>query len=424
MSMQPLLRFQAVSKRFSFSAEQPHTVLESIIAAFRRRRRQQQQLWAVRDVTFDVLAGESVGLIGRNGSGKSTLLKLAAGIIRPTTGRVLVGGRLGALLELGAGFHPDLTGRENIILNASILGLSRQDVLRCYDAIVAFSELEEFIDVPVKHYSSGMYMRLGFSVAVHVNPDILIVDEILAVGDQNYQEKCIERIFEMKRDGVTVIMVSHQLETMRSLCSRLIWLEHGAVKAAGPADEVIARYLQFSQRQAHGEVGYGLGESGPFRRWGTAEIEITGVRLLDGNGEEQELFSTGEPMTVQIEYTVHQPVTEPEFGLAIYRHDGVHVNGSNNRLARLPISASRPGAAVVRYRAKALPLLPALYRLTVAVHDGTRPHAYDYHDQAYSFRVAGRGDEQEGLVAIPATWDWEPLPGAIANRREALATGG
>ncbi|MCI0396474.1 MAG: ABC transporter ATP-binding protein [Chloroflexi bacterium] len=416
MSEQPVIRFENVSKRFVFSASQPQTVLETVIAAFSRRGRQQEQaLWAVKDVTFDVMAGNSLGIIGRNGSGKSTLLKLAAGILRPTTGRIVVRGRLSALLELGAGFHPDLTGRENIFLNAAILGLTREDVLQCYDSIVAFSELDEFINVPVKHYSSGMYMRLGFSVAVHVSPDILIVDEILAVGDQAFQEKCMERIHQMKRQGTTIILVSHTLDTMRSLCSHLVWLEHGAVQAAGPADEVIARYLQFSHQKAHGQSGgqggYGVNGAGAFRRWGTGEIEITGVRFLNGAGEEQRLFQTGEAMTVEIAYTVHRPVAEPEFGLAIFRHDGVHLNGPNHRLAQVPVRTDRPGRGVIRYRIHSLPLLPALYRLTAAVHDGLRPHAYDFHEQAYTFRVVAGGNvETEGVVEMPATWEWELEP--------------
>ncbi|MFO7537228.1 MAG: ABC transporter ATP-binding protein [Chloroflexota bacterium] len=404
--MEPLIVFENISKQFAFALGKPQTFLESFINIFKRQPAQDQNLWAVRDLSFAVHKGECLGLIGRNGSGKSTALKLVARILRPSTGYMRIRGRVSALLELGAGFHQDLTGRENIYLNASVLGLSRDDVDSAFDSIVNFSELGEFIDMPVKHYSSGMYMRLGFSVAIHVRPDILIVDEILAVGDYAFQTKCIDRIYEMKRQGTTIIMVSHDLEMMRRLCTHLLWMEKGEMQAYGPTEEVAVAYRDYSQERVNQQMAPHTGHH--FERWGSREVEITAVRFLNAAGEEQTLFRTGEALTIEMEYLAHQPLREPEFGLAIYHQNGAQVNGPNSRLAHLAIGTIE-GQGTVRYHVERLLLLPARYEVTVAIHDSRLTHAYDYHKQAYQFRVTvGEGGETEGLVAIPARWQWQP----------------
>jgi ABC-type polysaccharide/polyol phosphate transport system ATPase subunit len=417
MSSSPvIIRCRSVSKRFIYTPDTPQTVLESVIAALTHRgARRPQELWAVRDASFEVRAGESVGIVGRNGSGKSTMLKLITRILRPTSGTVQVNGRLSALLELGAGFHPDLTGRENIYMNGSLLGLRKEQIASRYNAIVAFSELEEFIDMPVKHYSSGMYMRLGFSVAVHVDPDILIVDEILAVGDQSFQTKCLERIHEMKQNGVTILMVSHNLDSVRTMCSHLIWMDHGHIKAVGPSAQVAADYLAHSSRRDGDRLtGYDNGHaSSTFTRWGTGDIEICGVRFLDGQGNEQTAFKTGDAMTIEISYVAHKPIIDPEFGLGIYRQDGVHVNGPNNRVGGLPLGLVK-GEGIVRYCIERLPLLPGLYQTTAAVHDSRIARAYDFHERAYPFRVVAGGTlESEGILALAASWQWQPLSEAV-----------
>lgn len=405
MGEMPAIHFQNVNKRFVFTADKPQTILEAFLSVFRRRRQPRQPLWAVRDVDFAVQPGQSLGIVGRNGSGKSTVLKLAARILRPTTGTVAVNGRISALLELGAGFHPDLSGRENIYLNGSVLGLSKHDLDSRFADIVAFSELAEFIDMPVKHYSSGMYMRLGFSVAVHVDPDILIVDEILAVGDYAFQTKCLDRIREMQRAGVTIVMVSHQLQTIRNLCSHAIWMDHGQVRAQGETDAVLPAYMEHFETEPGGRRGV-ITET-RFRRWGTGEVEITGVRFVDGAGQVCETFTTGQPFAVEIRYMAHEAVREPEFGLAIFHQDGTHIMGPNTRQAGVSRGVvSGPG--LVRYRLDYLPLLPASYRLTVAIHDTQLPRAFDYHEEAYPFRVvAGPGEKRQGLIDLPAHWDWE-----------------
>ena len=238
--MTTAIHFENVSKRFMLQHERPRSFQEVFVHRFRRASK--SEFWALRNVSFEVKQGETVGLIGANGSGKSTVLKLTSRIIEPTSGRITVSGRLSALLELGAGFHPDLTGRENIYLNGSILGLSRRDMARKFDDIVAFADLGQFIDMPVRSYSSGMHMRLGFSVAIHVDPEILLVDEVLAVGDQAFQAKCFRKIEELQREGVTIVLVSHDLDEVNRLCDWVMWLANGELKALGPSVEVTARY--------------------------------------------------------------------------------------------------------------------------------------------------------------------------------------
>ena len=405
-NIQPAIRFNNVSKRFTYAREQPQSIQETLTSLIgRRRKHPKRDLWAVNDLSFDLYPGQSLGIVGRNGSGKSTVLKLIARIIRPTSGQVAVHGRVSALLELGAGFHPDLTGRENIALNASVLGLTQKDVDRNFDAIVEFSELGEFIDMPVKHYSSGMYMRLGFSVAIHVDPDILIVDEILAVGDQAFQTKCIDRIHEMHRAGVSIILISHNLNVVRRMCSNLIWLENGHMRASGPTEEVANQY----KYQSDTTIGRQLTAENvrrSFNRWGSHEIEIAGFRFLNADGEEQAYYQTGDSMTIEIDYVAHEPVSKPEFGLAIFRQDGQQVNGPNSQLAGLEVGTIE-GAGTIQYHVKELPLLPALYQVTAAIHNTQLTHAYDYHELAYPFRVVSGGTkETDGLVALPADWTW------------------
>ena len=405
---QPVIRLENLSKRFETVTEAPHSFWETLISRFsppaeKPSKREKQPLWAVKDVNLEVKPGESLGILGRNGSGKSTLLKLITRIIRPTNGRVLINGRVSALLELGAGFHADLTGRENIYLNASLLGLDNQYIDAHFDSIVAFSELESFIDTPVKYYSSGMYMRLGFSIAVHVQTQILIIDEILAVGDQSFQSKCINHIYEMKRQGVTIILVSHSLDTMRKLCSRLIWMERGEVRANGSPEELIQQYLMYLHEREHQTS---LKKEAAFERLGTCEIEITGIRLLDAEEKARNNFLTGEPLTIEINFTAHKLIREPEFGLAIYRQDGLQINGPNTQLAGLRIDQVE-GDGKIYYHIHQLPLLPAEYLLSVAVHDSRYTLTYDHHVKAYKFRVDSGGTREiYGLIEMPATWSW------------------
>ncbi len=397
--MSAVIQFDSVSKKFILHHERARSFQELAVGLFRRNNRSREEFWALRDVSFAVEQGETVGIIGPNGAGKSTVLKLVARIIEPTSGRIKVRGRIGALLELGAGFHPDLTGRENIYLNGSILGLSRADIRRRLDDIIGFAELERFIDIPVKHYSSGMYVRLGFSVAVHTDPEVLLVDEVLAVGDQAFQRKCLERIDELRRRGVTVLFVSHSADAVRALCNRALWLHEGRLVADDAAEAVVRRYLEYSWGRD--------GASQPAaeeRRWGTGKIRIVRVRLLDGEGQERQHFRTGEPLVVEMRYRAEGRVERPVFGLAVHRSDGVHITGPNTQFAGLDIPAVE-GEGVVTYTIPALPLLEGLYHISVSAHNWEDTEMYDYHDRMYAFIVRKGEGERYGIIRMGGIWN-------------------
>jgi hypothetical protein len=267
---------------------------------------------------------------------------------------------------------------------------------------VEFSELGEFIDMPVKHYSSGMYMRLGFSVAVHVEPEVLIIDEILAVGDQSFQSKCIDRIYELKRKGTTIILVSHNLRTVQELCSRLIWLEQGLVKMSGEPESIIDAYLESQQGWIVNRKADGSG----WERWGSRQIELTSVKILNKLGEPVENFKLGQSMTVEMRYRANQPVKEPVFGLSFFRPDGTYLSGPNNQISGLHLGTVS-GEGVLRYCLPELSLNPATYYLTAAIYDKAGELPYDHHEKAYRFRVVAQNDNQyNGLVQFPSSWEW------------------
>ncbi len=405
-----VIRFDSVSKQFKLSLSRPRTVQEVFLHLLAvRRDHRRETFWAVRDATFDISQGETVGLIGANGAGKSTVLKLASRIIYPTAGQVDVHGRIGALLELGTGFHPDLTGRENIYLNGSLMGLGREDMRGKLDAIIAFSELGSFIDMPVKHYSSGMYMRLGFSTAVHVDPDILLVDEVLAVGDQAFQQKCQKRVARLAKSGATILFVSHSLDAVRSICQRAIWMEDGRVHADGDTDWVAQLYadhtwnLMESRLRAGNDIDAPVGLDGELQRWGSHCVEINGISLLDAKGSPCLSFATAEPLRVRIHYTAHQRIANPVFGLAIYRSDGLHLTGPNTQEARLKIPFIE-GSGWVEWVVDSLPLLAGQYDVSVAVYDHALTHAHDHHHRMYSFLVRG-APTPAGLFDFAGTWE-------------------
>jgi lipopolysaccharide transport system ATP-binding protein len=314
---------------------------------------------------------------------------------------------------LGAGFHPDLTGRENVYLNGSILGIGRSEMHTLYDDIVAFSEMERFIDVPVKHYSSGMYMRLGFSIAIHVRPDILLVDEVLAVGDRAFQQRCLDEIARVKKRGVAIILVTHDLGAARNLCDRAIWLDEGQVQADGDTGQVIDQYvihaLEETGQQVQVEAAEVEGESAsrdsaPWRQ-GSGEVEIVRVQFLDGRGVEKRAFTTGETFVARMHYSAHQRVEKPLFGVALHHADGFHVCGPNTRLADYSIE-SIEGDGTIDFIIPHLPFLQGSFLLTAAVFDPDGIEAYDYHSQAYSFRVSPseKTREEHGVLEVPSHW--------------------
>ena len=446
------IEVEGVSKRFTLQRDRPRSFQELFLYAIHRGNGQSRQsFWALRDVNCLVPEGAILGIIGENGSGKSTLLKLIARIIEPTHGCIRVHAPVSALLELGAGFHPDLTGRENIYLNSSILGLSRAETQRHFDDIVAFAELERFIDVPVKHYSSGMYVRLGFAVATCLNPRILLVDEILAVGDLAFQDKCMRRIADLRNAGTTIVFVTHDIDAVQRLCSSAIWLDHGTVRADGPTAEVIDAYRdkvtaqqeerlarqQEALRQAlaadqstlqlklNGRVVdlKPLNDGGPpQRRFGSREVEITGVSFIDGQGRERYVFYTGQPFTVRIFYRARRPVERPVFGLAIHRQDGTPICGPNTLTSHFDVGTVE-GTGYIDYRVDSLPLLEGSYDLSVSAYDETLKHAYDHQHRLYQFMVqAGKLRQVQGFFYIPCTWSLgEPSrsPSTMGRPREA-----
>jgi len=422
--MATAVEFENVSKRFIVHHEKPRSFQELAVSFFKRTNASWEELWALRDISFAVERGRTLGIIGPNGSGKSTLLKLITRILEPTSGRVVVNGKVSALIELGAGFHPDLTGRENVFLNGSLLGMSRREMEEKFEEIVEFTELGRFIDMPLKHYSSGMQMRLGFAIATSVDPDILLIDEVLAVGDEAFQRKCMRKIAEFKRRGKTIVFVSHDLDAVRELCSEVIWLDGGVIRARGRPDEVIVQYLRDIGEEAPLELAVPAEEvepaveeetvqpveepaeaaSQPPSRWGSGEVEITKVEFLDGRGNPCHTFRTGERMMARIHYLAHRRIERPVFGVAIYRDDGVHVNGPNTKTSDYPIDYIE-GEGSIDYVVDSLPLLEGEYQFSAAVYDYSCTHPYDHHERMYSFEVRrGRVKDAYGVFYIPCEW--------------------
>jgi ABC-type polysaccharide/polyol phosphate transport system ATPase subunit len=364
-----------------------------------------QTFTAVDGVSFEVPRGCTFGVIGENGSGKSTLLKLLAGITKPTRGTLTVNGRISALIELGAGFHPEISGRENVAINGIMVGLTRREVDERFDAIVDFAELRPFIDAPVKTYSSGMYMRLGFAVAIHVDPEVLLIDEVLAVGDEAFTRKCLDKIGEFRRHGKTILLVTHSLGLVEKMCDEVLWMRRGKKADEGDPKRVVDAYLTYvaggeeallahEHGQSRGEqpadAPTGPGDAGPYRegRWGSREIEVTSVRLLDDRGQERHVFVPGEPLTVELGLHAATPVEDFVFGIGLFNTDGVSVYGTNTHLEEF-VPQVVHGTGALSFVIETLQLVEGTYLLDVAAHrrDGT---PYDYHRGLYSFRVKSR----------------------------------
>jgi ABC-2 type transport system ATP-binding protein len=370
---QPVIEVEGVSKRFRLFHERPSSVKERIL---RFRRPRAEDFWALRDVEFEVPPGKTCGLVGPNGSGKTTLLKIIGGILRPTGGRVTTRGRIAALLELGAGFHPELTGRENVYLNASILGLSKQETDRYFDDIVGFAELEEFIDNQVKYYSSGMFVRLGFAVAVHVDPEILLIDEVLAVGDEGFQKKCLDRVGAMQAEGRTIVFVTHAMAFVQQICDSAVLLDGGRMQASGDVEQVIREFRAVMARRRTG-----LDEESA-----TREVEITEVDLLDSEGSPRSMVAPGQSLSVQIELRANKPVDDPVVVVGIHNARDEWVFTSDTE--RLGVDLGKlDGKLRVTFDLKAIPLLEGQYFLTIGVRDRANQVVYDWHNRKYPFDV-------------------------------------
>lgn len=378
---------------------------------------------ALKGVTFDVAAGRTFGIIGRNGSGKSTMLKLIAGIGRPTEGTVAVKGRVSALIELGAGFHPEISGRENVYINGMMLGLTKREVAVRFDDIVAFAELEDFIDAPVKTYSSGMYMRLGFAVAIHVDPDVLLVDEVLAVGDEAFTHKCLDKFAEFKRRGRTVLLVTHSLDLVTRFCDEALWLDGGVARLQGDPKRVVDAYLldvagvenQTLDEEAAGRVEQaGSDGSAPHDlpsdmskavegRWGSREVEISAVAFAGRNGQPAHVFHSGDPVDIRLQVRAREPVSDLVFGVGIFNADGVCCYGTNTDIEGAA-SGAMTGDGQVTFTIDRLDLVEGSYKVDVAAHRKNGA-PYDYHRLLHTLRVVSSVKET-GIFRPPHRWNF------------------
>ena len=399
------VRAESVSRRFRVEATEARTLKELVLA---RGRGKATDVWALRDVSFAIEPGEAVGLVGRNGSGKTTLLKLVSGILKPTGGTLAVGGLVGSLLELGAGFHPDFSGRENVFLNGAIHGLSRAQVRERMDEIVTFAGLEQAIDLPVRTYSSGMVMRLGFAIAAHVEADLLLLDEVFAVGDEAFQRKCFGKIFEFKQRGGTIVFVSHDASAVERLCDRAILLRHGRVEFDGPTHDAIVRYHRLlAEEEDPAERGAGL------REWGTGEARIEAVELLGADGETRTQFLAGEGAALRLRVSAERPLPAPRLSWELRGEGGILLAAGIAELGDLGWDGGAP--LPLRFEIEQLPLADGRFTFRLALTDPESGRLLHHLDEAASLLVYPGGDER-GLVRVEGSWAREES-GAAAELR-------
>lgn len=411
--MDPAIRVCEVSKRYRLGEHLRDTMLrEALIGWMSRRPRpadddDDRDLWALRDVSFEVPRGEVLGLIGRNGAGKSTLLKVLSRITYPTSGSVDVQGRLASLLEVGTGFHDELSGRENIYLNGSILGMKRREIEQRLDAIVAFSGVERFLDTPIKRYSSGMRLRLGFAVAAHLDPEVLLVDEVLAVGDAEFQRKCLDAMSDLRSGGRTVLFVSHNMAAVENLCSRALWIDGGTIRQDGPAADVIRSYLATFGASSGTRIELRDSDN----RRGDGRIRLTGLDILDADCNPLALICTGDPLRFRLSFDVHERIDEPHFGLELHTDLGTRVTEVSTWGCGHEIPSVHPGEHSIDLEIDALNLMPGRYYISLWV-ERPGPVHFDVLDrcaaidvEASNFYGSGRGVEPRlGVVALPCRW--------------------
>jgi lipopolysaccharide transport system ATP-binding protein len=418
---EPAISAERVSKRFWLHRERRSGLKERFV---RGRPPRAEEFWALRDATFSIARGSTFGLLGQNGSGKSTTLKVLAGIYRPTSGRVTINGRVSALLELGAGFHGDLTGRENIRLNGAILGLSGRQIDAAMDDIIDFAGIGEFIDSPVKIYSSGMFVRLGFAVAVSLDPEILMVDEVIAVGDEEFQRKCFDYLYELRKRGTTVVLVSHSLGLIRDLCDQAAWVDGGMIQSVGTAREVVDKYLAaVNERELHAPHADDTRPPLETRnaRIGSGEVRVTSVEYLDGEGRSTGVLLAGSPCTIRMRFSAGSPVRRAVFGLTLQHESGANVAGPNS--GRIGPFALDPGSGYVDFVVDELLLQAGSFQVTTAIVDGV--HMYDYADREFDLHVRGQGNDEPGLIRMPGEWkppvmvaqSDAPIAGSILRNR-------
>lgn len=361
------LQLKNVSKKYRIrrDADGNGSVLRKLLSI----RKRKEDFWALKDISFDVQRAEALGIIGHNGAGKSTILKLLSRITTPTTGEIMINGRLSALIEVGSGFHPELTGRENVYLNGSILGMTRREITQKLESIVEFAELRQFIDTPVKRYSSGMYVRLGFSIAAHLNPDVLLLDEVLAVGDAAFQSKCIQRIMELKKNGTTIVFISHDLRAVQQLCDRVILLKKGHIEAEGDPAGTIAKY-QSSSAQLAGRATAALGQNP------TGEAVISSLSFYDENENECLSFETGRPMRAVLNYRVDRPLSDVIFEVQFYSQEDRLCSFFTSETLGRTIDVE-PGEGSIVFDCSSVGLGPGVYFIDAGIRNRLAPYGID-----------------------------------------------
>ncbi len=385
---------EGLGKKFRLMQDRNWTLKATLLAGHRTRY---EEFWALRDVSFEIPTGETFGIVGGNGSGKSTLLKVLAGILRADEGSAVARGRLSALLELGAGFHPELTGRENVYLNGSILGFTSREIRNLFDDIVEFAELEQFIDEPVRNYSSGMYMRLGFSVAIHVEPEILLVDEILAVGDLTFQKRCLDRFARLRDEGRTVVVVSHDLDMIGRLCDSSVWINKGELASVGSSSSVLEDFISHDENS-----DMSMSDQSHQLRLKPDDL-VKSLDLVDINGQSMSSTASGQPALIRVRYDADgagEPVT---VALGLYRADGTHVSSINSGAATS--AGNDIGIIEVDYEMPSLPVQPGTYEISIALHSRDMTKVFERHTHLFRFEVDPvAGSHQTGLVALGGNW--------------------
>ena len=392
---------QAISKQYNrYPTHRPRTFMEAVLWG-PRRRQPVERFWALREVSFAVAPGQMLGVVGQNGAGKSTLLQILSGVVSPDQGKVLLRGRMGALLDLGAGFHPDLTGRENLYVSAIVAGLTRREAERQFDAILSFAELEAFIDNPVRTYSTGMQMRLAFAVAIHTQPDVLLVDEFLSVGDLAFQAKCLERIAQLKGDGCAVVLISHNIEQIQLLCDQAIWLEQGAIRAYGEPNSIASQFTGVMELQH---------QTQEFRSY-SRRVELTALRLWTDRGLPATEIQSGDPLTIELDYLAHQSFETVIFSISISDEAGQIYFNTNTETPGLRITL-QPGGGKIQLQLERLDLRGGVYGVNAGIFAADWSETYDYHWHFIQFQIGWTPNEQT-ILYPPRRW-------LLLNRDETL----
>ena len=385
---------EGLGKKFRLMQDRNWTLKATLLAGHRTRY---EEFWALRDVSFEIPTGETFGIVGGNGSGKSTLLKVLAGILRADEGSAVARGRLSALLELGAGFHPELTGRENVYLNGSILGFTSREIRNLFTDIVEFAELEQFIDEPVRNYSSGMYMRLGFSVAIHVEPEILLVDEILAVGDLTFQKRCLDRFARLRDEGRTIVVVSHDLDMIGRLCDSSVWINKGELASVGSSSSVLEDFISHDENS-----DVNVSDQSHQLRLKPDDL-VKSLELVDVNGHSMSSTASGQPALIRVRYDADKAGEPVTVALGLYRADGTHVSSINSGAATS--AGNDVGVIEVDYEMSSLPVQSGTYEISIALHSRDMTKVFERHTHLFRFEVDPvAGSHQTGLVALGGNW--------------------